>query len=109
MVNLVIGALLFVVLLLALTTGFLAYSQQSLRRRILLFMDRAMDANKVVEELAKDRERIAVIEENINRHMEYLEVLGRAMKVYESQTQLLAKHKEEMKAIQSRFQNRTPR
>jgi hypothetical protein len=106
MESLITGALLFVVFLLAITNGYLAFSQQSLRRRIRLFLDRAMDANKLVEEMAKDRERLAIIEDNLNKHMEYLEILGRAMKIYESQTQILAKRKEESKAIQARFQSR---
>jgi hypothetical protein len=101
--------LVFLVILLAITNGWLAYSQQSLRRRIYLFLDRTMEGNKVFEEIAADREMLRVLKDNVDKHMQYIETLGEAMRIYESETKILSKNKEKMQAIQSRFNTRSPR
>lgn len=102
-------ALLFMVVLLAVSNGWLAYSLLSLRRRLYLFLDRVTHDHDILEGILKDREKLATIEEYVNKHGDYIEILGRAMKEYESQTGFLAKRKEEKREIQNRFPTRPPR
>jgi hypothetical protein len=103
------GPLVFVVILLAICNGWLAYSLTTLRRRLYLFLDRTTHDHEILEGILKDREKLATIEEYVSKHGDYIEILGRAMKEYESQTGFLAKRKEEKREIQNRFISRSPR
>jgi len=93
-------ALLVISLLLS---AYLVYLLQSQKKYLRLMGTLLIDNSKDTQD------KVSSLQEDLSEAQKKLDTVGKILNIYESETRILQKHREEVKKIQSRFQKREVR